>query len=61
MKAERSAQRVSAMVSVRLEKEDLQKIDRIADQTFRKRTDVIRLALAKFLEAEKVAREGGEL
>lgn len=49
------------MVSVRLEKEDLQKIDRIAGETYRKRTDVIRLALAKFLEAEEVAREGGEL
>lgn len=49
------------MVSVRLDQAEVEKLDRIADQTFRKRTDVIRMAIAKFIEAEKVAREGGEL
>lgn len=51
-------QKKGGSVSVRLTEAEEEKLERIAERTFRKKTDVVRMALNQFFEA---IEERGEL
>lgn len=47
-------------LSVRLSPEEMEAVEEVASRTFRKKADVVRMALAMLIEAEKEKREGVE-